>query len=107
MKQVLCFLLCVACITVFAQENSNGNAAKVWTLKECVDYALANNLNIQRGHYNVEGSEVDLLQAKMAMLPSLNASVSNGYNWGRSINPVTNQFTTQQITSLSPGANSS
>lgn len=107
MKQVLCFLLCAACITVFAQENDNGKAVKVWTLKECVDYALANNLNVQRGHYNVEGSEVDLLQAKMAMLPNLNASVSNGYNWGRSINPVTNQFTTQQITSLSPGANSS
>ncbi len=106
MKHVLCFVLCLICVSVFAQEN-NGKAVKVWTLKECVDYALANNLNVQRGQYNVEGSEVDLLQAKMAMLPNLNVSLSNGYNWGRSINPVTNQFTTQQITSLSPNANSS
>jgi outer membrane protein len=107
MKQFLCFLLCAACISVFAQESNNGNAAKVWTLRECVDYALANNLNVQRGHYNVEGSEVDLLQAKMAMVPSLNASLTNGYNWGRSINPVTNQFITDEINSLSPGASTS
>jgi outer membrane protein len=81
--------------------------SKVWTLKECIDYALANNLTVQRSQYDVESAEVTKFQAKGAMLPSLNASVSNGFNWGRSINPVTNTFTTQEIRSLSPNANSS
>lgn len=79
----------------------------VWTLKQCIDYALANNLNVQRSNYNVETGEINLKQAKMSMLPSLNASVNYGYNWGRSVNPVTNQFTTQQINFMSPGASSS
>jgi outer membrane protein len=83
------------------------NAPKVWTLKECIDYALANNLDVQRSELTVESSEIDKVQAKMAMIPSLNASVSNNFNWGRSINPVTNEFTTQEIRSLSPNASSS
>jgi outer membrane protein len=106
MNRVLCLLLCCITTTIFAQSNE-GRTAKVWTLKECVDYALANNLDVQRGQYGVESAEINYTQAKMAMVPTLNASVSNGYNWGRSINPVTNTFVTEQITSISPGANSS
>lgn len=87
-------------------QTETQNTAKVWTLKECIDYALANNLDVQRSELNRQNSEVDRTQAKMAMIPSLNASLSNGFNWGRSINPVTNEFTTQEIRSLSPNANS-
>lgn len=105
-KVLLCLMVCLLCTAVFAQTN-DGRTTKVWTLKECVDYALANSLDVQRSQFNVESSEINHLQAKMTMLPSLNTGVSNGYNWGRSINPVTNQFTTQQITSLSPNAQSS
>lgn len=92
--------------TAMAQTTPE-KTTKVWTLKECIDYALANNLSVQRSQYDVESAEVTKMQAKGAMLPSLNASVSNGFNWGRSINPVTNTFTTQEIRSLSPNANSS
>jgi outer membrane protein len=93
-------------VTVMAQAQPQ-NTAKVWTLKECIDYALANNLDVQRSELTVESSEVDKTLAKMAMIPSLNGTLSNNYNWGRSINPVTNEFTTQQIRSLSPNLNSS
>ncbi|MCZ8355905.1 MAG: TolC family protein [Cyclobacteriaceae bacterium] len=85
----------------FAQNNAN-----VWTLRQCVDYAMQNSLNVQRNTYNVENAEIDKSQAWMAMAPTLNAGSSFGYNWGRSINPVTNQFTTREISSLSPNASS-
>jgi outer membrane protein len=101
-----CAVLCFFSLGSRAQQ-SDGNNVKVWTLKECIDYALANNLDVQRSQYNVETSEINYDQSKAALLPTLNASVSNGYNWGRSINPVTNEFTTQEIRSLSPGAQSS
>lgn len=107
MKKIFwCFVLSFSCLATMAQQRDSSNV-KVWTLKECIDYALSNNLDVQRSQYNVESSEIDFTQAKAATLPSLNASVSNGYNWGRSINPVTNEFTTQQIRSVSPNVNSS
>src|SRR5690349_19030704 len=100
------FVLSLTPMVGWAQTETQ-NTAKVWTLKECIDYALANNLDVQRSELNVESSDIDKTLAKMAMIPSLNASLSNNYNWGRSINPVTNEFTTQQIRSLSPNVNSS
>lgn len=100
-------LLAVAVPATLLAQDGNQGTAKVWTLRECIEYALSNNLDVQRSELNVESADVDRDLAKMSMLPSLNASVSNNYNWGRSINPVTNEFTTQEIRSLSPNVNSS
>src|SRR5690349_2858040 len=82
-------------------------ASDAWTLKQCVDYALANSLTVQRSTYGVESAEVDYNQSRANLLPSLNGNISAGYNWGRSVNPVTNQFTTQEINFISPGAQAS
>lgn len=78
-----------------------------WTLKQCIDYALAHSLAVERSAYNVESSEIDYQQSRANLLPNLNASMQYGYNWGRSVNPVTNQFITQEINFLSPGLSSS
>jgi outer membrane protein len=94
--------LWVVTLTGFAQD-----VKKQWTLQECIDYALANSLNVKRSEYDVENSEISYSQAKWALAPNLNASASPGSNWGRSINPVTNQFTTQRNNSISPNASSS
>jgi outer membrane protein len=102
MKKCFTIILIALAVTSFAQDGG-----KIWTLKECVDHALANNLDVQRSTYGVENAEIDHGQAKWAMAPSLNASSSYGFNWGRSINPVTNQFTTREINSISPNASSS
>jgi outer membrane protein len=85
----------------FAQEK------KVWTLQECIDYALQNNLNVQRSLLAIDNSEIGLMQSKMQMLPTLNGGGSYGYNWGRSIDPTTNLFITQRINSININANSS
>jgi outer membrane protein len=95
------FSLLIAC-SAFAQE-----VKQQWTLRECIDYALQNSLVVKRSEYGVESSEINYSQAKWAIAPSLNASASPGSNWGRSINPVTNQFTTQRNNSVSPNASSS
>jgi outer membrane protein len=103
MKTKLLFLLIVLLsYNGFAQQtNSN-----VWTLKQCIDYALANNLTIQRSGYNVQSIELDYNQSRWNMLPTLNLGTTVGYNWGRSIDPVTYQYTTQQLNSINPQATS-
>ncbi len=80
---------------------------KTWTLRELIDYAIANNLSVKRSTYGVESSEINAFQSKMAMLPTLNANGNYGWNWGRTIDPTTNVFTENQVKSSNLGANSS
>jgi len=60
------------------------------TMQECVKVALDNNLTVKRSVYNVESFKVNMLASKAAFLPSLTANTNGGWNFGRSINPVTN-----------------
>ena len=71
-------------------------AQRQYTLQECIEYALENNLTVQNQQLLVAGGEINARQSKMDLLPSLNASANYGYNWGRSINPGSNIVTTQQ-----------
>lgn len=89
---------------LFAQQDSG---AKQWTLQECVDYALENNLSVERSLLNVQASDINLDQSKMALLPTLNGSSGTSYNWGRSIDLTTYDFTTQRVNIISSGLNSS
>jgi len=68
-----------------------------WTLKQCVDTALKNNLNIQQSYNTVELNSISLKQNKANLLPTLNGSASQSYNSGRSLNPVSYQFTTGNV----------
>lgn len=65
---------------------------KPWSLQQCIEYALQNNIQVKQNRLNARLSEASLLQNKMQMLPSLNGSVSNSYNSGQRVDPFTNQF---------------
>jgi outer membrane protein len=97
--RILLFLVFIAHLS-WGQE-----AKKVWTLKELIDYAIANNLSVKRGTYGVKSSEITLLQSKMVMAPSLNANGNYGISWGRTIDPTTNNFTENKIENSNLGAN--
>ncbi len=100
-KLLLCCILFVTAWAAHAQEK------KVWTLRECIDYALKNNLTVKTNLLNAETSKVNLDQSKFQMLPTLNGGGSFGYNWGRNIDPTTNEFVTERINSINFQANSS
>lgn len=78
-----------------------------YSLQECVNIALENNLTIQRSRLDLKTSEINLTQSKMNRYPNLNLSSSYGSNWGRSIDLTTNQFVTEKINSSSFGGQSS
>lgn len=60
---------------VFAQD------AKVWSLKECLDYALENNITIKKDKLSESTAETDLKKAKAALQPSLSASMTQSLNY--------------------------
>ena len=76
---------------------STAQDAEVYDLARCVEVAIENNLSIKRSMLQKEGANIDLRQSRASQLPSVNFSGNYGYNWGRSIDPTTNQFITQQI----------
>lgn len=100
-KQGLITALILLCFLAISQEK------RVLSLQECIDIAVDNNLAIQRSELNLQGAEVNLMQAQAQRYPSLNANGNYGYNWGRGIDPTTNQFTTQRIHFNGVSANSS
>lgn len=81
------------------------NAQQEWTLRQCIDHAIANNINIKRQETNVKSQEVSLNSAKNNRLPSLNASAGQSFNFGRGLtidNTYANRNT--QSTSFNIGA---
>lgn len=62
-------------------------AQEKWTLQQCIDYALANNIVIRQYELNTRYQENEFNQARYNRLPSLSANVSQGINFGRSETP--------------------
>lgn len=73
-------------------------AQEVWTLEECVRHAVENNVEIRSALINEELNKINTLQARHDRYPSLNASSNFGNNFGRTIDPATNQFRSQNLT---------
>ena len=55
--------------------------ARQWTLGDCVNYALANNIALQKTRLAKASANEDYLQSKAALLPSLSASTSHNVNY--------------------------
>jgi outer membrane protein len=81
--------------------------AEEWDLSKCIDYALANNSQIQKYKNNALISDQNRIQAQASRLPTINANATHNYNWGRNIDPFTNVYSTQQVRSNNLSLNGS
>lgn len=61
------------------------SAQKPWTLEQCVDTALANNRNVKQQALTKKSKQIDYEQARNNLLPNLNASANQSFNFGRSL----------------------
>lgn len=92
MKKILFFLvITTSYFVVYSQ--------KKWTLEECINHALENNIYIKQSKISVETEKINSTQSKLNLLPNLNASASHNYNWGRNIDPTSNTYTDLQTQS--------
>ncbi|MEO7990484.1 MAG: TolC family protein [Chryseolinea sp.] len=101
-KIVLSFLFLTLMLSAHAQQPQNALG-----LQECINIALENNLKIKRSVYNVETYDVNLLQSKMAFLPSVNLGGSYGQNYGRALNPVSNEYVNRNSNTINVQGNAS
>lgn len=77
----------------------------LWSLPECVQYALDHNITIKQGSVEVQQREVELSTAKGRHLPAVSASASENFSFGRSLtSDNTYANTNVNTTSFSIGA---
>ncbi|SDQ97966.1 TolC family protein [Flagellimonas zhangzhouensis] len=90
-----------------AQETDSLATKQVWSLQDCISYALENSIDVKQVALDKDGAEVNLTQSKYAKLPNLSSSASQNFSWGSSIDPITSDFVSQQIKSTNLGLNTS
>lgn len=78
---------------------------KKWTLRECVDYALKNNISIQESQLDSQLASIDKKDAFGNFLPSINGNASHSWNVGLNQNITTGLLENQTTQFTSAGVN--
>lgn len=109
LKMKLYFIIASLVVTqfTFAQDVVPDSASKVWTLEDCITYAIENNLTVKDASLSTNIAEVAYNKAKSARLPNLFGSASQSFSSGNTIDPITSDFVTDQIHSTNVGITSS
>ncbi|MBL0324197.1 MAG: TolC family protein [Cytophagaceae bacterium] len=82
---------------------SNCAVAQNYTLKKCIEVATANNPAYQKTFLTAEVAATNVDQAKARRLPQTQFSVSQGMNFGRSIDRFSNDYINQMYNSTYSG----
>ena len=91
------------CLLVLLVSNLFASAQQL-SLKQCIDTALKNNILVQQIGLQKQSAEINKQQAKMNLLPNVNGNWNYGFNFGRNVDPITNTFTTNQLSSSNVSA---
>jgi outer membrane protein len=84
---------------------SSHSQSKKWTLRECVDYALENNISVKQTELDIKTSSIDKRGAIGSFLPSVNANASHSWNIGLNQDITTGLLQNQTTQFTSAGAN--
>lgn len=79
------------------QESKNQLPNEPLTLEAAIGIALQNNPQLKQADLQLEANTNAYEQSKWKRWPSLNFSVTQGFSFGRNIDPFTNQFVQQNI----------
>lgn len=90
-KVVFTLFICLLCSgsILFSQE-------KKWSLEECINYAIENNIEIKQQSILTEYQQNTLDLSKLNLLPTLNGTATHNYSFGRALDQTTYQYTDQQ-----------
>jgi len=74
-KQAVLIFTLLCSVSSFAQQ-------KKWTLQECVNHALENNITVKQSQNTLLSNEQDMIASKGSFLPSVSASASHNLSLG-------------------------
>lgn len=91
MKKTAIFLL----VTLLAI-NINAQTTK-WDLRKCVEYAQKNNVSVLQADVQARIAKLEVERTRLSQHPNLNFGTNLGGQFGRSVDPTTNQFVNTQL----------
>jgi len=96
MKKISFFIICCCLFSILNAQT------KQWSLEECIQHAIENNISIKQIELQKETAEINLNTSQMSRLPNLNAGVDQRFSFGRtSTQTGLYENLTQSNTSLS------
>jgi len=101
MKQIIISLLLSS---IFAISTA---AQEVWTLEQCIQHAQQNNNSLKQSQIAIRQAMLNQKAQRFSRLPTVNGNIEGALNFGRTIDPTTNNFINQQVGYNSFGVNAS
>ena len=83
-------------IFLFISQGFIFSQGKVWSLEECIRYAIENNIQIKQQGIQTKYQKNALDISKYRILPTINGSASHNYSFGRALDQTTYLYTDQQ-----------
>ncbi|GJH39620.1 transporter [Capnocytophaga sp. HP1101] len=80
---------------------------KQWSLADCINYAVANNITVKKTELNQQTAEINYAQAKDNRLPTVSGSASANQNYGSAINQISNERVSRRTFSNNFGVSAS
>jgi outer membrane protein len=74
-------ILIIPFFSVLALNVTVNAQSKIWTIDDCIQFALEKNIQVQKAQVSTDMSEINLNYARAAWHPSLNGSVRQNYDW--------------------------
>ncbi|MCK9325387.1 MAG: TolC family protein, partial [Bacteroidales bacterium] len=87
LKAVLLFMMLASALTAGGQES--------WSLDQCIQYAQDHNINLKKKQLSILATQDNLKVSRLDLLPTLNSGVTQSFRFGRSVDPLTYEFTTE------------
>lgn len=93
-KYFLTLILLASSIITYGQKTDS-----ILTLQQCLEIAIKNNLTVKQDSVVAQQARISYVQAKDNLIPSISGGASRQLSSGRAVNPVTNTYITQSVTS--------
>lgn len=101
------FLTGLCCLFITARAQQADSSAGNYTLQQCIDIAIKNNADVRTAEFQRDNNRVNVQLAKGNMLPFVNTNINHGLNQGRSLDPVTNSYISQNYSQANYNLNAS
>ena len=79
----------ISCLLSLSTGSFLNAQGKVWTIDDCIQYALQKNIQVQQAQVSSDINKIEMIYAKSAWYPSLSGSARQNFSWSNQNNTTT------------------